>query len=227
MKRLTIKSIFIIANFVFFQNRIAAQVINWGNQNYQGRHLLNATLGTDYGITAGLGYHYRISLRKFPVWIGSELSIPAGNELADDYKFKLGAQIRIATIHHFLLSARIQAISRRYHNQSVRLFNFGSDFAGTIGYYQKRWFMGVETGFDKAIVTNFKHSEWYRKNIYNEVQDGWYEPATGGNFYYGLQGGLSIKKVDFSIKVEKVLQQDFKSKPLLPLIGQFGVNFKF
>lgn len=227
MKTITLKSIIIVAAFSFFQNKINAQVINWENISKQNKHLLHANVGAEYGVTAGLGYHHLIPIKKFPLWIGGEFSVPAGNELADDYKARVGAQIRIATFSHFQFSARIQGIARRYQNQSVTLFNFGSDFAGTLGYYGKHWFGGVEVGFDKAIVTHFKHSDWYKQNIYDNVQDGWYEPATGGNFYYGLQGGYSMKKNDITLKAGKLLQQDFNSQPLLPFYGQLGVNFRF
>ena len=226
MRATTFKAILLIIAFSFSKNKMYAQAINWENISKQNEHLVHANAGTEYGITAGLGYHRLIAVKRFPLWIGGECSIPSGNQLADDFKVRLGAQIRIAALNHFQFSARIQGISRRYHNQSVRLFNFGSDFAGTFGYYRKNWFLGAEAGFDKAIITNFKHSEWYKRNIYNNVQDGWYEPATGGNFYYGLQGGFSMKKIDITIKAGKILQQDFKSQPLLPFYGQLGVNFK-
>lgn len=225
---MTIKSFIIIAAFSFFQNEVYAQVINWENISQQNIHLLHIDVGAEYGAIAGVGYHHLIPVRRFPLWIGGEFSVPSGKQLADDdFKMRLGAQVRIVALKHFQFSARVQGIARRYHDQLVRLFNFGSDLAGTMGYYRKKWFLGADLGFDKAIVTNFKHSEWYKKNIYDKVQDGWYEPATGGNFYYGFQGGFSMRKVDVTLKAGKVLQQDFKSQPLLPFYGQFGVNFRF
>ena len=227
MRAIIFKSVILIITFSFFKNKMYAQVINWQNISKQDKHLLHANAGAVYGVTAGFGYHHLIPVKKFPLWLGGELSIPAGNGLADDFKVKLGAQIRIAAFNNFQFSARVQGISRRYHNQSVTLFNFGSDFAGALGYYRKHWFLGAEVGFDKAIVTHFKHSDWYKENIYDNVQDGWYEPATGGNFYYGLQGSYSMKKVDLTIRAGKLLQQNFKSQPLLPFYGQFGVNFRF
>jgi hypothetical protein len=227
MKTFTIKSIIIITLFSLLQNKIFAQVINWKNISKQNKHLLNVNAGGEYGITAAIGYHRLVSVKKIPLWLGGEFSMPLGNELADDFKVKLGAQIRLAAFNYFQFSARVQGVSRRYHNQSVTLFSFGSDFAGTLGYYRKHCFLGIESGFDKAIVTHFKHSEWYKRNIYDNVQDGWYEPATGGNFYYGLQGGYSIKKTDITLKAGKLLQQDFQSQPLLPFYGQLGVNFRF
>lgn len=227
MKTITLKSIIILAVFSFFQNKINAQVINWENISKQNKHLLHVNVGAEYGVTMGLGYHHLIPIKRLPIWIGGEFSTPAGKELADDFKVRLGAQIRIAAFNNFQFSARLQGISRRFQNQSVTLFNFGSDFAGTLGYYRKHWFCGAEAGFDKAIVTKFKHSEWYKINIYSNVLDGWYEPATGGNFYYGLQGGYSMKKIDITLKAGKLLQQDFKSQPLLPFYGQLGVNYRF
>lgn len=212
--------------FSFLQNKMHAQVINWENISSQNRHLLHANMGAEYGVTAGMGYHRLIPGKRFPLWIGGEFSMPAGKQLADDFKLRLGGQLKIAAVNHVQFSARVQGITRRYRNQSVTLFNFGSDFSGTIGYYHKRWFFSAEAGFDKAIATNFRHSEWYKKNIYDNVQDGWYKPATGGNFYYGLQSGFSMKKVDLTIKAGKVLQQDFNSQPLLPFYGQVGINFR-
>ncbi|MCO5241919.1 MAG: hypothetical protein M9904_17900 [Chitinophagaceae bacterium] len=228
MKATTFKSTVIVIAFLLFHNSTDAQVINWEKTSKQNKNLLHANIGAEYGVTAGLGYHRLIPVKRLPLWIGGEFSVPSGSQLAvDDFKVRIGAQIRIAAFNHLQFSGRVHAIARRYHNQSVTLFNFGSDLTGTIGYYRKNWFWGAEVGFDKAIVTNFKHSEWYKKNIYDNVQDGWYEPATGGNFYYGLHGGFSMKKIDITLKVGKALQQDFKSQSLLPFYGQFGVNFRF
>lgn len=226
MKATTFKSIIVIT-FLLSHNLTNAQVINWENTSEQNKNLLHANVGAEYGMMAGLGYHRQFPVKKIPLWIGGEFSMPLGNQMTDDFKVRLGAQVRIVALNRVQISARVQGITRRYHNQSVTLFNFGSDFAGTIGYYRKHWFLGAESGFDKAIVTNFKHSDWYKKNIYDNVKNGWYEPATGGNFYFGLQGGFCMKKTDITIKAGRILQQDLESQPLLPFYGQLGVNFKF
>lgn len=228
MKTFVLKTVLFFAAISFFQHKIYAQVINWKNISMKQRHLLHVNVGADYGVTAVAGYHQLLHGRKFPAWFGGDFSVPSGKQTAaDDFKVKLGAQIRVVALNHIQISARLQAVTRRYQNQSVRLFNFGSDMAATVGYYSQKWYWAVESGFDKAIVTNFKHSEWYRKNIYDHVKDGWYEPATGGNFYYGFQTGYSMSKMDVTLKAGKLLLQDFISTPLLPFYGQLGVNFRF
>jgi hypothetical protein len=81
-------------------------------------------------------------------------------------------------------------------------------------------------GFDKAIVTHFKHSQLYHE-MYPGIFDGWYETANGGNFYYGLQAGTSFGRSDITLRAGKVLTQDFKTAPLVPFFGQLGYTVKF
>ena len=95
------------------------------------------------------------------------------------------------------------------------------------GYYQPHWHVAVEIGFDKAIVTHFKHSESFKQNVYALVQDGWYSPATGGNLTYGLQGGLSFKKMDVFLKAGRVITEDFTTTPQVPFYAQLGVDYRF
>jgi hypothetical protein len=71
-----------------------------------------------------------------------------------------------------------------------------------------------------------KHSQLYR-DIYPDVIDGWYSPPSGGNFYYGLQAGFSLKQQDIYLKAGKVVTQDFKTEPTVPLFVQIGINFRF
>ena len=98
--------------------------------------------------------------------------------------------------------------------------------SGIVGYYRPKWFVAGEFGFDKAIVTHFRHSKAY-KDQYPGVVDGWYEPATGGNLYYGLQAGFSFRKQDIFLRAGKILTQDYKTTPMVPIYGQLGYNIKF
>jgi len=155
-----------------------------------------------------------------------DLSIPSGDKLVDDFKTKIGGYFRLYQVRNFQFSAKIMGVFRRYENLSARLLNFGSDMGIVAGYYQRKWFLAGEAGFDKAIVTHFKHSALYKES-FPGVQDGWYEPATGGNFYFGLQTGLSLKRNDLYLKAGKILTQDFNASPMAPFYLQFGYNIWF
>jgi hypothetical protein len=203
-----------------------AQTINWASLKEENKHILNVNFGAEYGVIYGLGYGYQFKAWGFPMAANIEYSFPSGNKIFDDFKTKIGVQIRWIEFHNFQFSTRIHGIFRRYENDFVRLLNFGSDLTGLVGYYRPKWFVAGEVGFDKAIVTQFKHSQIY-KDQYPDVVDGWYEPSTGGNFYYGLQAGFSFNNYDLYLRGGKIISQDFKTDPLLPFFGQLGFNVKF
>jgi len=199
-----------------------SQEINWYNLQNDQRHLINVNAGLDYGISFGARYGYHLQ-SAIPAMLILDFSIPSGEKLVDDFKTRVGGYIRLYEADHFQFSAKILGVFRRYQNSYARLLNFGSDMGVTAGYYKRKWFVAGEAGFDKAIVTHFKHSALYKQN-FPSVQDGWYEPATGGNFYYGVQAGLSLKRNDLYLKAGKILTQDFSTTPMVPFHLQIGYN---
>lgn len=204
--------------------KIFSQGINWKSLDKEQRHIINVNAGADYGLTAGAGYGYRLK-SKMPIVLTIDYSFPAGDKLSDDFKTKIGGYIRLYEVNNFQFSAKILGVFRRYQNSYAYLLNFGSDIGATVGYYKRKWFVAGEAGFDKAIVTHFKHTAAYKQN-YPSVKDGWYEPATGGNFYYGLQTGFSFGRNDIYLKAGKVVSQDFSTTPLLPFYLQLGYNIR-
>ncbi len=214
----------ILAVFVVISVNSYSQTINWARLQKTDKHILNLNAGLDYSLTAGLGYGYQLKT-KIPIIINVEYSMPFGENLIDDNKTKLGIILQFAKAGNFLFTGKVQGIFRRNENDFVRIVNIGSDISVTAGYYKKKWFVAGEAGFDKAIVTHFKHTKFY-KEVFPNVQDGWYEPSTGGNFYYGLQSGISFKRSDISLRIGKVLTQDFTTTPGLPFYIQLGYTFK-
>ncbi len=210
---------------VLFTNKMQAQSVNWATATKEYKHQLNLNAGWDYGLGFGVGYGYRLKY-EMPVMLNITYAFPSGNKWLDDFKTRVGVQARLLQMGDFAFTGQVHGVFRRYGSPSVRLLNFGSDMSGVIGYYKTKWFVATEIGFDKAIVTNFKHTAAFKES-FPEVQDGWYEPATGGNFYYNLQVGYSFNKSDVYIKGGKVLTQDFQTTPTIPFSAQVGYNIKF
>src|SRR5262245_4663558 len=129
---------------------ISAQNINWRAFTPQQNHLIQLQTGWDYGITLGFGYGYRFHTR-IPILANLEFSAPAGEHMFDDFKTMIGAQARVLNLGGF--SATIKAYSpiRRFENTRVKMFSFGSEFSGVLGFYKPGWFAAGEFGFDKAI----------------------------------------------------------------------------
>lgn len=201
-----------------------AQIINWSALQNRDRHIVNLYVGWDYAATVGMGYGYRLNT-QLPIIFNAQLSIPAGNNLTDDFKTKLGGQIRVFKTNNLIASVLAYGIFRRYESDMATLQNFGSEFTGIAGYYKSTWFVAWEFGFDKAIATHVRNSEMM-KQTYPMVQDGWYVP-TGGNFHYGLQGGYSLRETEINLTFGKVSDQSFQSPPIVPYYLQLGVNRRF
>jgi len=219
------KIFMLIFAFMLVMSTINAQTINWASLKEENRHILNANIGVDYGAVFGAGYGYQIKNKLFPMIANIEYSMASGDNIFDDFKTKAGVKIRWIEFHHFQFSTNLHGVYRRYENDYVRLQNFGSDLSGVVGYYRAKWFVAGEVGFDKAIITHFKHSQSYADQ-YPGVVDGWYGPTTGGNFYYGLQAGTSFGKHDIYVRAGTILTQDFKTSPLIPFYGQVGYNIR-
>jgi len=201
-----------------------SQTLNWSNLKKDQTNIINVNVGIDYALTYGVGYGYQLKTKK-PLVLNAEYSFPSGNDLLDDFKIKTGGQIRWLKTGNFYFSSKLQGVFRRYNNSYARLLNFGADLSTTAGYYKTRWFAAGELGFDKAIVTHFKHTDLYKAN-YPGVKDGWYEPSTGGNIYYGIQTGYSFKNKDVYLKLGKLIEQDLNTSPMLPFYIQAGVNLR-
>ena len=135
-----------------------AQTINWANLDPEERHIFGANIGLDFGTVYGAGYGYHVKSNLVPFTVNIEFSTPVGEEFLDDFKSKAGVKIEWIDIHHFKFTTDLLGVFRRYENKIVRLLDFGCDLSGGIGYYRNRWFVSGEIGFDKAIITHFKHS---------------------------------------------------------------------
>lgn len=218
------KIIIIITVLLYsISNYCHAQSINWAGLKEEQRHLINLQLGIDYGVIYGLGYGYHLK-SKLPLVINAEFSIPSGNKFFDDFKTKIGMHAKLLKVNNVAVSLNINGIFRRYENTLVSLSNFGGSANIIIGYYNPKWYVNGEFGFDKAIVTHFKHTDVY-KNNFPEVKDGWYE-TTGGNAQLGMQIGYSFTKSDIYLKGGKTISQDFKTSPTIPIYVQLGYNLK-
>ena len=225
-KIVSMKKIQIITAFILLisSHNSYSQTTNWKNLKREEKHLLNINAGWEYSFVYGLNYGYHFDI-KLPIIAEISFSFPSGETLFDDFKTKIGGQVNLYKIDDFYFNASVHGIYRRYENPLAQLQNFGADANGIIGYYKTKWFVAAEFGFDKAIVTHLNHTSIY-KEAYPEVKNGWYEPTTGGNFNYGLQGGYSFKRSDLTLRVGKVITEDFKTEPLIPFYLQLGYNWK-
>ena len=202
-----------------------SQNINWRSLREDQRNVVQLNGGYDFGATAQVGYARSFSLIR-PIVVGLDYSFPMGSSLTDDFKARLGGQVEIVEIGGFSATIKIYSNFRRYENQMVRIVSFGSDFGLLAGYYASTWYAAGEFGFDKAIVSQLKHSDIMRAN-FPAIRDGWYLP-TGGNYYYGIQGGKTIGEMfELSLRLGATSAQDHDENAAIPLYLQLGLGMRF
>lgn len=222
MKKLTVVILLVTAVAVTGYS----QDVNWRSLRDDQQNLVQLKLGYDYGVTAQLGYHRSLFIIR-PVLLGVDFSLPMGSDLVDDFKLRIGGQVEVFEMGGFSATLKIMSNFRRYENDLVRIASFGSDFAGVVGYYTPSWYAAGELGFDKAITSHLKHSDIMRRYVFAEIRNGWYVP-TGGNWYYGIQGGKSIgESFDLSLRLGATNAQKKDEDAVLPLYAQLGLDVKF
>ena len=172
----------------------------------------------------GAGYGRKFDT-KLPVLANIEYSFPSGERLFDDFKVRIGGQVEVLRMGGFSATVKAYCPIRRYENSLATLFNFGGEFSGVAGFYKQKWFVAGEFGFDKAIATHVKHSQRALEN-YSGLQNGWYVP-TGGNYFFGVHTGFSFGASGITMKVGKVVTQDFEATPLVSYFAQLAYQHRF
>ena len=202
-----------------------SQNINWGSLGEEQRNVVQFNAGYDYGATVQLGYARAFTFGR-PVVLELDYSFPMGRTLSDDFKARLGGQIEAVNLGGFSATIKVLSNFRRYQTQLVRIVSFGADLALLAGYYASTWYAAGELGFDKAIVTQLKHSD-IMKADFPGIRDGWYLP-TGGNWYYGIQGGKTIgESLEVSLRLGATKAQFDDESAVVPLYVQLGVGVRF
>lgn len=202
-----------------------SQTINWKSLGEDQRNIVQLNFGYDYGVTAQAGYGRLFTLIR-PVLVGVDFSIPMGQNLVDDFKTKLGAQIEVAETGGFSATVRIFSLFRRYENDLVRIVSFGADLGAVAGYYSSTWHAAGEFGFDKSIVSHLKHSDIMR-SYFPRIRDGWYIPS-GGHFYYGIQGGKTLgERLDLTLRAGVTDAQHNDEQAIVPYYLQLGLGIRF
>lgn len=202
-----------------------AQTLNWGAWTPAQKNLIRLHAGFEYGLVFGADYGHRLPT-GIPLFLNATYSFPAGKNLTDDFNARIGGQAGLLRAGDFRLSAGLRGVFRREENAFVRMYNFGAELSGVAGYYRPHWFVAAEVGFDKALTTHFRHTPLMQEN-FPGVRDGWYGPTSGGHFAYGIQSGYSFKRIDLTLRIGRLLEQDLKTAPLTPFYAELGVGGRF
>ena len=197
-------------------------VARFGTENPNQMYV---TFGLDPAMVTSVGYARDVRIAGLPWQLGVEAGVVAADFDVQDFRARLVARSALLRFGSVRVIGSASFITRGTENTIYRALNFGSDFTGTVGVYQQRWFLAGEFGYDEAIITYLRHSDWYREHYYPDAKDGWYL-NTDGTFHYGVTSGVSIGQTEIAVRAGQRRTEDF-NELAQPFYLSMGVGVRF
>jgi len=183
------------------------------------------TTGAEHGFVAGGGYTRILPFLDRHLVLTGEVMFPWAGADVSDFKVRANALVPLVGTEHLKLAATLSPIVRSTTNPVGRMTNAGVDVGLVGGYYTKRWFAGVEAGFDALLSTHVTHSDEYRDLAFMDAKDGWYSNA-GGNLRGGIQAGVAFGPYDLTLRAGRMLDVS-GGAPMLPLYANLSFDARW
>ncbi len=200
-----------------------AQDINWRTEE-QHKNVLQAYFGADYSSYYGLAYGRLVQIRGQSLAIGSELTVPFGSDIVDDWRLRTSVQTELLRHNLFALTLKPSLIVRRYASPMARIYNLGADITVLYGYQGTRWGLVALANYDRSISAHLAHR--MLKEDYPAIQDGWYNTRSG-NFKFGMRAGYSGTSWSGFLVLGKHFGQNFRDNPTLPFFADLSLQKRF
>ena len=189
------------------------------------RNRVYSTFGLDPAFVTSIGYGRSVPIMGHYFQLTGDVGAVTATLDTRDFRTRLGAQTSLVRWRSVNLTGSATFITRGTENSVYRGFDFGADISGTLGVYRQKWFASTEFGFDKAVITHIKHTDWYRTNVYPDAKDGWYLD-TGGTYHYGLAGGIALGRMELVGRSGFLRTENYKDM-LPPMYASLGVGIGF
>jgi hypothetical protein len=136
----------------------------------------------------------------------------------------LGTSVNALQLGHWAVSADLAFINRKFSVLFVEMNGLAVETALQFGYYRNKAFIALALSNDYNFATRLRHTDAYKGN-YADAVDGWYA-NTANNMSIGINTGLSLKKLDITLATGIVRAGGLTAKPMLPIYGKLGVNYR-
>ena len=200
-----------------------AQDVNFRALN-SSKHLISAHARVDVATNYGFSYGYIFRNRLTPIVIGTEFTVPFGNEILDDWKWKTSIQAEVYKWRNFSVVFKPAFSWRRFETPLAIMQNFRADLSLTAGYSTTTWGLMAVAGFDKSIATRIKHG--LLADYYPGIKDGWYGQG-GGNFRFAARAHVTVNSWGAFLTAGKQFGQDFEDNPTIPFYTELSLQKRF
>lgn len=202
---------------------LLAQDINWRAEE-KHKNVLQAYFGADYSSYYALSYGRLVQIKRRPLAIGGELTVPFGSDIIDDWRLRTSVQTELFRHNLFVMTLKPALIVRRYASPMARIYNLGADITVLYGFQGTRWGLVALVNYDRSISAHLAHR--MLKEDYPAIQDGWYNMRSG-NFKVGLRAGYTGKSWSGFLVLGKHFGQNFRDNPTLPFFAELSLQKRF
>lgn len=201
-----------------------AQEINWRSLNEESNHLVSLYFGADYSSYYGASYACSIKNKYRPLFIGTELTLPFGKQVTDDWRWNVNLQTELWQNDYLSLGTKLSFVTRRYSSPIATIYNTSGALSLNFGYVRLKVGAVVVAAYDQTMAAHISHK--LLKEYYPQIRDGWYG-ASGGTFKFGVRGNWSHKSWSTYLTVGKAFARNFKDNPTFPFFAELSVQKRF
>ncbi|MCR9163355.1 MAG: hypothetical protein ACE37F_20480 [Nannocystaceae bacterium] len=161
----------------------------------------------------------RLSKRR--AFVSGSFDLPMAQPDFGDWRLRAGFRMEVARWKGLALPVRLDGTVRMLTNRSVRALGLGTELTVAPGWYARRWFAGAELAWDQGWGAHLRHSDAYRRVVYQDVQDGWVR-LPGRTLRYGARvGGLPVSWLEIWLRAgyEQHGRFDQIAPPLYAIVG--------
>ncbi len=207
---------------------VMASGIGQEPQADSGANIIGTAVGLD-GATIAWSLLYA---RGVPLAVGRQLvlstifTVPMTQPDLRDWRWATGLRIDMIRRGGFAIPVAASFVLRRLDTIALDAIGLGSELAVMPGYYGRRWFAAGELSWDQEWATHTRHSDIYRRVVYQDVKDGWYG-LTGLTMRYGARiGGRPWRRLELWVRAGYEQHGRFNTIAP-PIYGLIGANVRF
>jgi len=220
-----IKYIIALLSMLIFVYQLDAQIHL--DDNIKNRVYLKVGIEPTTMVTFGYQHSFSSEFLNRTINAFAEWKVPV-------YKFNLkNSELKIGGIIPLLEKGNFKIINNlNFSFGGVSTRHFSSKRLAiadelSIGMYKNNWFVAATFEYEKILLINLQHTDFYKESYYPDAKDGWYK-GTGGMFQVGIQGGLTIKeKYDVKLEAKMPFTEKFNNYGGSPLHANLAFGYRF
>lgn len=190
-----------------------------------GSSRIRSAMGLDPAALVALEYSRGFAIGSRQALWSVDLGMVVAEADPEDLRLRAGLQATLWRVGDWRIALGGRMIARSTSNSVYDGVGFGAELNSRLGYYRRGWFVSGLIGYDRNLVMHLEHSDWYRRNVYQDAVDGWYR-GEGGILHGGVAAGLTLGVVELAARLE--LRRLDGGEPVdPPFVGELSLALPF